>query len=370
MIKKLLLVFSLALFSHTLLFAQQVDSTAVQQETADSTKLTFLKKHNVKFAAVPIINYDPALGLNTAALVNTFFKVNPTDTISPLSMAGAMVGYTSNKSWYWALYTKLYFDEDNCRATVAYGDASVNFQFYDEVSAGGFIDFNSLHDFFLFEMQRRVYKRWYLGLKYVNQKTTTTYDIEEETGDPEQQNMTNLGLVVSHDTRDFIYNPHSGDYLNFKTGHYRDAWGSDFKYDKYEFDFTKFIELSVDEVLAARLTALVATGDVPFEGQYVVGRDDIRGYTNGKHRAEQVYNIQAEYRWNFYKKFGMVAFGGIATAVDSPGEIKFKDLLPGAGVGLRYMAIPSEKINIGMDVAVGQDDWGLYFRIAETFGDK
>ncbi|MCK4560926.1 MAG: hypothetical protein KAV45_14180 [Calditrichia bacterium] len=48
----------------------------------------------------------------------------------------------------------------------------------------------------------------------------------------------------------------------------------------------------------------------------------------------------------------------------------FQGLLPGAGVGLRYMAIPSEKINIGIDIAKGIDDWGLYFRIGETFGDK
>ncbi|MBI9063018.1 MAG: hypothetical protein JEZ14_13640 [Marinilabiliaceae bacterium] len=157
----------------------------------------------------------------------------------------------------------------------------------------------------------------------------TSYDIEGKSGEPEKQNMTHLGVVLSHDSRDFIYNPHSDDYLNFKTGHYRDAWGSAF--DKYELDITKFFSLSKTEVIAARATALVATGDEPFEGQYVVGRDDIRGYTNGKHRGEQVYSLQAEYRWNFYKKFGMVGFAG---------------------------------------VAAGQDDWGLYFRIAETFGDK
>lgn len=366
--KKLLFALSIVLFSQCMLFAQAPDATSQSTDSADSTKQTFWKKHNVKFAAVPIINYDPALELNMAALANAFFKVNPNDTISPLSMAGAMLGYTTNESWYWALYTKLYLDNDNYRFTLAYGDASINFQYYD-AGYGGFIDFNSLHDLFIIEAQRRVYKRWYLGAKYFNQKILTSYDLEDG-AEPEKQNMTHLGLVVSHDSRDFIYNPHSGDYLNFKTGHYRDAWGSAFEFDKYEFDFTKFFGLSKTEVIAARATALVATGDVPFEGQYVVGRDDIRGYTNGKHRAEQVYNIQAEYRWNFYKKWGMVGFAGVATAVNSPGEIKFKDLLPGAGAGIRYMAIPSEKINIGMDVAVGQDDWGIYFRIAETFGDK
>ncbi|TLX72454.1 hypothetical protein E9993_18150 [Labilibacter sediminis] len=364
MMKKLLFALSIVFLTQTMGFAQ-----APVKETAetDSTKQTFWKKHNVNFAAVPVISYDPALGFNMAALTNVFFDVNPNDTISPLSMAGAMVGYTTNKSWYWALYTKMYFDEDNYRLTLAYGDASVNFQ-YQEPGYDEFINFNSLHDIFVIEAQCRVYKRWYLGAKYFNQKIMTSFDIEG--AEAEKKNMTHWGLVISHDSRDFIYNPHSGDYLNFKTGHYRDAWGSDYKFDKYEFDFTKFFGLSKKEVIATRATALIATGDVPFEGQYVVGRDDIRGYTNGKHRAEQVYNLQAEYRYNFYKKWGMVGFAGVATAVNSPGEIKFKDLLPGAGVGVRYMAIPSEKINIGVDVAVGQDDWGLYFRIAETFGDK
>ena len=353
----------------TSLSAQNMGDKVLQDTQTDTTSISFWKKYNVKVAAVPVINYDPSLGWNTAALVNVFYRMSPTDTISPLSMAGAMLGRTTNKTWYWALYTKMYFNQDNYRLTMAYGDASVNFQYF-EPGIGGFIDFNSLHDIFMIELQRRIYKRWYLGAKYFNQKILTTYDIEGNEGEEETRNMNHLGLVVSHDTRDFIYNPHSGDYFNFKTGHYRDTWNSAYKFDKFEVDFTKFFGLSEKEVIAARATALIATGDVPFEGQYVVGRDDIRGYTDGKHRGEQVYNLQAEYRWNFYKKWGMVAFAGVASAVDEINQMKFEDLLPGAGVGLRFMAIPSEKINIGIDVAKGIDDWGLYFRIGETFGDK
>jgi len=367
--KKILVITCFALFLQSIVYAQGSDSAGTQKETADSTKLSFWKKHNVKFAAVPMVNYDPSLGLNMAALTNAFFRITPSDTISPLSMAGAMIGYTTNGTWYWAIYTKLYFNRDNYRATIGYGDASVNFQYYEEL-VSAFVDFNSLHDLFLIELQRRVYKRWYLGAKYVNKKTQTTYDIEDQAIDPQTVNMTHLGFVVSHDSRDFIYNPHTGDYINFKTGHYRDAWGATYKFDKYEFDFTKFFPINDGKTIAARVTALVATGDVPFEGQYVVGREDIRGYSNGKHRADQVYDVQAEYRWNFYKKWGMVAFGGVAVAVDSPGEITWEGLLPAVGTGLRFMAIPSEKINIGVDVAVGKDDWGLYFRIAEVFGDK
>jgi hypothetical protein len=42
-------------------------------------------------------------------------------------------------------------------------------------------------------------------------------------------------------------------------------------------------------------------------------------------------------------------------------------LLPGAGVGERFMALPDYQGNVGFDVAVGRDDWGIYFRIGEAF---
>ena len=348
-----------------ILYSQEPDiDTSDTAETVDSTETK-----RISFAAIPVVSYDPSFEWNLAALANAFFRVSLADTVSPLSMAGAMVGYTTNGTWYWALYTKLYFDEDNYRTTLAYGDASVNFQYFDELY-DAFIDFNTLHDFFLVEQQRRIYRRWYLGLRYRNQKAQTKYEIEGNTGDPAKQNMNNLGIVVSHDSRDFIYNPHRGDYLNFKTAHYRDGLGSDYNFDQYELDLTKFFFISDHKVVAGRIAAFVARGDVPFEGQYVVGREDIRGYTNGKHRGEQVYDVQAEYRWNFYKRWGMVAFGGVATAVDSPKEISWSGLLPGIGAGGRFMAIPSEKINVGIDVAFGKEDWGLYFRIGEVWGDK
>ena len=296
-----------------------------------------------------------------------FFQFDTADTLSPLSMAGAMVGYTTNKSWYWAVYARVYFDNDNYRATIAYGDASINFQYY-EGAIGSFVNFNSVFDAFIVEGSRRVYNRWYLGIKYVNLMQTTAYDLEGLT--TTVTNMNNLGYIITHDTRDFIYNPNSGDLLNLRTGYYRDFLGSEYKFDNYEFDFTKFFSIDTSRVMVGRFSAKIATGDVPFEGQYVVQRDDMRGYTDGKHRANQVYTLQTEYRWNIYKKWGMVAFGGIATAVNSPSEISFDGLLPAIGVGVRYMAVPSEKINIGIDVAVGKDDWGLYFRIAEAFGDK
>ncbi len=134
---------------------------------------------------------------------------------------------------------------------------------------------------------------------------------------------------------------------------------------------TGFFNLVPDNkkhILLARLKGAIATGDVPFEGQSVVGRDDIRGYTNGKHRDDQIYALQTEYRWRVYKKWGVVAFGGVAESVEYFKDLNFSNLLPGIGAGIRYEMLPSENINIGIDLATGKDDWGIYFRIGEAFG--
>ena len=42
-------------------------------------------------------------------------------------------------------------------------------------------------------------------------------------------------------------------------------------------------------------------------------------------------------------------------------------LLPSIGAGFRYAAFPENKMNVGIDIAAGKDDWGVYFRIGESF---
>ncbi len=60
----------------------------------------------------------------------------------------------------------------------------------------------------------------------------------------------------------------------------------------------------------------------------------------------------------------MVAFAGVAVATD---DRHGSGLLPAAGAGLRFKMIPSRNINVGIDGAIGKDDWGIYFRIGEAF---
>ena len=72
--------------------------------------------------------------------------------------------------------------------------------------------------------------------------------------------------------------------------------------------------------------------------------------------------------FGFKRRFGAVGFFGVVTAIESFSNLDKAPFLPGGCVGIRYMAIPKERINVGMDFVPGKDDWGIYFRIRESFG--
>ncbi len=122
------------------------------------------------------------------------------------------------------------------------------------------------------------------------------------------------------------------------------------------------------DVIAARAFVGLGLGDLAFNRQYVVGRrSDIRGYTQGAHRGNYLLAVQAEYRWNFWKRFGAVGFAGLATMFEAINESDNGKIFPGAGVGMRFTAFTENHMNVGMDFAVGDGDRGLYFRIGDAF---
>lgn len=338
-----------------------------------------LKKDSINrvgFAAIPMINYSPSFGLNLGAIGQMFYKVNLKDTISPSSSTGILGLYTTNKTYFLAGFQKMYWNDDKWRMLVAGGNGNINFQFWQEMPSGGefypeggtFIDFNTYAVFAVGRIERKVYKKLYAGLNGKYSMAETDYYFPGYTY-TEKVNMSNIGYQLNYDVREHQINPYGGYNIEFVNTFSRDWINSSYNFEVYKITYNHYYKIKNERnMLVTRFVANIADGDVPFQGQSIVGQDDIRGYSNGKYRNNQVYALQAEYRWRFYKKFGMVGFAGVASAVEQFKDIAKTSLLPGVGAGFRYMMLAKERVNIGMDVAVGKDDWGMYFRIGESFG--
>ena len=327
----------------------------------------------VNIAAIPIVNYDPAFGASFGAMSQIMYKLQKNDTISPKSSTGGLGMYTTNKTFYFGAFTRFYINEDNWRIALAGGYGNINFQYWQSIPIieGVFIGFNTKASFVMLQVERKVYKKLYAGIYSTLLTATTEFDLPDVIPDSfkiDKRNYNHLGYQLNYDMREHQINPYKGFNIVFKNSFYREWMNNSDNFSRYIITYNHYYKIKNERnILVTRVRASIAAGEVPFLGQNVVGQDDIRGYTSGKYRADQVYTIQAEYRWRFYKRFGMIGFIGIASAVDQIGNLSDNGLLPGVGGGIRYMLLPVERINIGIDVAVGKEDWGLYFRIGESF---
>lgn len=320
-----------------------------------------------KLAAVPIINYNESFGGIFGGGAAVYFPLNKQDTISPASSAGAGGIITSNKTWFTAGFTKLFYKEDLLRTVVAGGIGNENFQYFNENidGTGSFIQYSSFLKFFFAEQLIRVYGRLYTGVDLTFYNAETSFETGGE--DVSARNYVALGIPVTLDSRDNVQNATTGWLANARLNRFDEAFGSAAEYTKLDMDVSNYLSEKINHTIAWKVSVSTALGSVPFEGQTVVGGRVLRGYSEGKYRGDQVYAMQGEYRWSFYEKWGAVFFAGVATPVSEDEEWKLGDLLPAAGAGIRYRMIPDIRLNVGFDAAIGKGDYGIYFRIGEAF---
>lgn len=319
-----------------------------------------------KFLPIPYINYNRSIGFQAGFLPMVMFNPVKNDTISPSSIAGLFGMYTTNKTWFLNAFTVLYLDEDNWRVTAAGGTGDYNFQFYMDAPISAWIPYETEMDIAFAKLQRRLYRRLYGGVSYVYLDFITTLD---QVPDPTRTTRHGLGLDLASDHRSSVYYPRTGLLTTLQYFTYPTAFGNESGSDKIEFEYNHFISSRRDQdVIAGRFFAGMGLGDLSFEQQFIVGqRKDIRGYTQGEFRGNYMLALQAEYRWNFYPRLGAVGFAGVATVFDAVNEDDDGKLLPGVGTGFRVTVDAETNMNVGMDIAVGLDDWGIYFKLGEAF---
>jgi hypothetical protein len=347
---------------------QTSEAAESEQEAIEAEE----RSRNLEFAALPIPDYNEVMGWGLGAMAAAIYRVDPDDEDSQPSMTGLGGFYAQNKTWFWGIGQRLYFHHDRFRAAGAVGQANFNFQvfpgnFIPELPADLVIPFGTEAKFALGEFSARVWNRIYIGARYRWGEATTEFDI----GDPDTpgiviptRTFSGLGPVATYDSRDNVYNPGEGSKFEYSTMIDRPGLGSAVSFEKTELALNNYFTLREGNVLATRAFVGLATGDVPFEGQFIVGRIDLRGYSNGEFRGEQLYAFQAEYRWNFYGRFGLVAFGGLGW-VGTDGD--YSPGLPSVGTGFRFQAARQHNVNVGIDIAKGRNDWSLRFAIGEAF---
>ncbi|WP_020534001.1 BamA/TamA family outer membrane protein [Flexithrix dorotheae] len=318
------------------------------------------------FVPIPYINYSRSVGFSMGAIPMAMYNLSKKDTISPSSISGLIGMYTTNDSWFLMGFNRFYLKEDTWRVTAAGGLGSINFQFFLDAPIGGYIDYNTQADFVFLEVQRKIKGKLYGGVHYVYTKFNSALKEGPEGSKKTTQN--GVGFKFSFDKRNDVYYPTSGMISEIDWNSYPSFLSNDSHANKVEISHNQYWKIKDRrDVLAARFYTGFGIGDLVFEQQFIVGREDIRGYSQGKFRGNGMIALQGEYRFNFHEKLGAVGFFGLASVFDGINEVDNETILPGFGCGLRYLVFPKNKMNAGIDIAKGKDDWGFYFRVGEAF---
>jgi len=121
-----------------------------------------------------------------------------------------------------------------------------------------------------------------------------------------------LLLGGSQDTRNDKVTPSSGQVLSLTTESAFGAIGSDFSFEKYEFDFLQYWPSGGDAVVVGHVHLGSASGPLPLQEEYYLGgQSSLRGYPAGRFRGDQMVLMTGEYRFPMSSLPFLHSFSGI-----------------------------------------------------------
>jgi len=376
--------------------AQTAEAKTGQDPANKSDAKSSEKKGEWLLAPIPISS--PAIGSGLEFAVARLFPFNKKDEVSPASAVGVGGIFTNNGSKGLALGSKLYLKEDKYRVTAGLARASINFDVYgigtNAGNQGFFIPLNVKGAAGIGEFLYRFRKGVYLGARgqYRNANLSLDSDrldssditfqppdevanvIEQIQNQLLHQTTVSLGPRFQWDTRDSVFYPKRGLFMEVASDFFSTGLGSKWSYQYYKASFNKYTTLSAHQVLAFRGMGCAAAGDrVPIYDLCLFGTmNDLRGYPGGRYQDRRMFATQAEYRLmfpakGFLGKFGVVAFAGVGAIGSRFTEIGVSDLLPAGGGGLRFRLLKKYPINFRMDYGIGKDGHTLSIGVLEAF---
>ncbi|MGE6220217.1 BamA/TamA family outer membrane protein [Nubsella zeaxanthinifaciens] len=235
----------------------------------------------------------------------------------------------------------------------------------------------------LFDAEKAIAKNTYTGIsvgfenhRFTDKETGGIYSTDPLVYDKDGGSVLLLGISQSYDTRNSNNYPTKGFFGRISYQYAPDFFGrenftgSQIKLNVRNFwSFNKKIVLGVQGIYYT----VQGKGNTSFYMLPQLGNDEImRGYYGGRYRDENLVAAQAEIRYRFMERLGLVVFGG-GGKVFANSSANLKNLKPNYGIGGRYFFDPEKGLSIRLDYGVGEKrpneerQSGFYISFAEAF---
>jgi hypothetical protein len=326
------------------------------------------------FILVPIPITEPALGGIGGALVPIFLKKRATviDTVNGKvritrvnpDMTAGLAMYTANNSWLTGVFRSGTLTKARITYRTAIAYANINMAFYRSLENAGQrkFDFNfKTVPVYLQALKQFSNARWSAGFQYMflSTKVAAVRDSLPAFVTPKEtkSNVSQLGGVLEYDGRDNIFTPDKG--MRVRTDFYwsGDAIGSDYNFWRINYSFLGYTPITPRFIGGFRFEGQQVLEKPPF---YLLPYINLRGVPAVEYQGNATLVSEAETRWDLYKRWSLVFYGGVGEAFNDWDNV-FKDpLVYSYGTGFRYLIARKFKLRMGFDVARGPNQWAYY----------
>lgn len=308
-------------------------------------------------------------------------RMGPSGQPIPPDVTGLGAGIATDGSWGASIGHFGVLGEDRVRYTLAAGYRSLNLDYYGV--AGLLRNMSRPFNIEGLEVEADVQVRLgstplFAGFRYYYTLNDVDFDhalIPLEV-DESELNSSNarLGAGLYFDTRDNILTPGNGVRAQV-LALYSDRWvGSDFTYWAMDAFLLAWKQVHPRLNVGLRVDWRYAEPSAPF---YAIPYIDLRGVETFRYQGSEVLVVETELRWDFTDRWSAVGFGGVGWAAKDLGALydvyedgdDVQDAW-GVGGGVRYLIARKLGLRLGVDVARGPDEWGVYVTVGSAWAGR
>ncbi|MGF1751162.1 hypothetical protein [Vibrio cionasavignyae] len=326
-----------------------------------------------KFAAFPVPITDDALGVGLG--VNAMYLHDRAEGATNPSTSMFYGQYTDSGSGMAIVGHEHVFAHDAWRAGFWAGHFSLNLKYTGRVGMQlpKAAKYSSYSNFVYGEVRKQIIDDLYFGVQGLwsggnaDLKEKATAEEKREFERQMSGNNSAVGFLMTYDSRDNMMGASQGLNVDLSTLHYSKDSRTGKRFDRLDAEISQYFPVGED-VFAYRVIGKEMLGDTP---EYEFVTPDLRGADWNKYRGSAMYQAEVEYRRKFSTLWSGVAFAGVAMVKNEYKGASYSvksDVIPSAGVGVRYLLNAKERFSIGADVAVSKmGNTSFYIRFGEAF---
>lgn len=337
------------------------------------------------FMPIPVFGYAQETGFEFGLGSIYSFYIDKADTNNRSSNFFGAASYSTKKTYNFKLRGDAWTKHNKLHLIGEIRFKNMPFNFYGVGNNTLHTDEDKLVQRLVklsFDVEKKVAPNTYTGVslgfenyKFTDQTTGGIYSTSNHLYDKDGGSVLFIGLSQSYDTRNSNNYPTKGFFGRVSYQYAPNIFGGEnFNGSQIKLDLRNFWSIAPKVVLGVQgIYYTIQSKATSFYLLPQLGNDEImRGYYGGRYRDENLIAAQAELRYRFMERLGLVVFGG-SGKVFANGESVLKSLKPNYGLGGRYFFDPAKGLSVRLDYGVGEKrpnekrQSGLYISFAEAF---